>query len=73
MVHDMFSFAGIFLRVLGTLPLLTMADYLLRSHLLDVDGDAVEGVPDFSLRKNTHVTDFVLLLLDVTILVCGWM
>ena len=46
---------------------------MFRSRLLDAVGGAAKGVSDFSLIKNTHVTDLVSLLLDVTILVSEWM
>ena len=46
-------------------------DCLFRSRLPDVV--AVEGVSDFSLRKDAHVTDLVLLMLVVTTPVSGWM
>ena len=48
-------------------------DCLFRSRLPAAVGGAAEGVSDFSLRKNSYVTDLVSLLLDVTILVSEWM
>jgi len=68
------SRAGVFLGVLCTFAFSDVADYLFRSHLLDVVGDAVEGVSDFfSQKEHIHVTDLVSFLLDVTIRVRGWM
>ena len=49
-----------------------MTNYLFRSHLLDVVGDVTESASVFSQEEHTHVIDLALLLLDVTMLVCGW-
>ena len=54
-VCPVISPAGVFLGVLSTFAFLGVADCLFRSHLLDVIGDAVEGVSDFSLRENTYM------------------
>ena len=44
-----------------------LVDYLLRDRLLD--DVATEGVSNFSLRQDAHVTDLVLLILVITTLV----
>jgi len=67
----MIFLVGVFLRVLDMLP--AMINCLFKSHLLDAVGDVYESVFDFLSRKCIHVTNLALLLLDITILVCGWM
>ena len=72
-VRGVISLDGVFLGVLGIIALPEMANCLFRSHLLDAVGGATESVSTLSQEEHTHVIDLVLLLLYVTMLVCGWM
>ena len=64
--------AGDFLAVIDTLALLAWWIICLEAVSWTLLG-AQLGVSNFSLRKDTYVTDLVLLLLNVTILVSRWM